>query len=83
MAEWVTASKCPKCGGRMMMSEHFASTHDYLIRKDGRLYKRFRRSAEGPVDCVTAVCLDCETYWDGDNTARENNRLFVRGSGSG
>lgn len=82
MTDWVSAAKCPKCGGRMMMSEHFALTHDYRVRKDGRLYKRYKKSAEGFVDCVTAYCENCKTYWDGDNTACETDGVYVRGKGT-
>ena len=66
----------------MTLSEHFALTHDYLIRKDGQPCKRYRKSEEGPIDCVTAFCDNCKTYWDGDNTIVDSDGVFVRGGGS-
>lgn len=80
--EWKLANKCPHCGGRMTLSEHFALTHDYLIRKDGQLCKRYRKSEEGPIDCVTAFCDACKTYWDGDNTIADADGVYIRGDGS-
>ena len=80
--EWKLANKCPRCGGRMKLSEHFALTHDYLIRKDGQPCKRYTKSDEGPIDCVTAFCDACKTYWDGDNTIVDSDGVYIRGEGS-
>lgn len=79
--EWKLANKCPNCGGRMTMSEHFALTHDYPIRKDGKPFKRYSKSPEGPIDCVTAFCDSCDTYWDGDNTTLDIDGVYIRGDG--
>lgn len=83
MDEWEKANKCPHCGGRMKLSEHFALTHDFLIRKDGRPCKTYRRSDEGSIDCVTAFCDNCNTYWDGDNTIVDSDDIvYIRGRGT-
>ncbi len=82
MEEWEKANKCPHCGGRMTLSEHFAYTHDYPIRKDGKLYKQFKKSEGGPVDCVTAFCDSCHTYWDGDSTIIDRDVVYIRGRGT-
>lgn len=81
MAEWVLANKCPHCGGRMILSEYFSVSHNYLIRKDGQLSKRYRKSAEGPIDCVMAFCDTCKTYWDGDSTICDMDGVYIRGEG--
>lgn len=81
MAEWILANKCPHCGGRMTLSEHFALTHDYLIRKDGTPSKRYTKSPEGAVDCITAFCDNCKTYWDGDSTICDKDGVYIRGAG--
>ena len=65
----------------MTLCVHFALTHDYLIRKDGKLSKRYVKSDEGPIDCVTAFCNDCNTYWDGDNTLDAEDGVWIRGDG--
>ena len=81
MADWILGKKCPHCGGRMVMCEHFALTHDYLIRKDGKLSSKFRKSTEGAIDCTTAFCQECYTFWDGDNTICDNDGVWIRGAG--
>lgn len=81
MAEWKLANKCPHCGGRMTLCVHFALTHDYSIRKDGKVGKRYVKSDEGPIDCVTAFCNACNTYWDGDNTLDAEDGVWIRGDG--
>lgn len=81
MADWILANACPHCGGQMTLSVHYALSHDFKIRKDGQPYKRFRISGEGPIDCVTAYCRDCATYWDGDNTIFAVEGVFIRGEG--
>lgn len=79
--EWVLANKCPCCGGRMVLSEHFNLTHDYLIRKDGQPRKEYKKSSEGAIDCLTAFCSDCGRGWDGDNTALDAGGVYIRGKG--
>ena len=81
-ADWILANKCPHCGGRMTLSEHFALSHDYPIRKDGTTYKRYRKSKEGSIDCVTAFCYTCSTFWDGENTIMGIDGVYIRGNGT-
>lgn len=66
----------------MTMSEHYALTHDYLIRKDGQPCKRYRKSEEGAIDCVTAFCKSCNTYWDGDHAILAGDGVYIRGEGT-
>lgn len=81
MVEWILANKCPHCGGRMILCDHFALTHDYSIRKDGKLSKRYKTSDGGSIDCITAFCSTCKTSWDGDNTVIDEDRVYIRGKG--
>ena len=66
----------------MTLCEHFALTHDYLIRKDGKLAKRYVKSDEEPTGCVTAFCNYCKTYWDGDNTLDAEGGVWIKGDGN-
>lgn len=66
----------------MILSEHFALTHDYIIRKDGQIRRRYSKSPEGPIDVYTALCSDCKTCWDGDNTIVDTDGVYIRGEGT-
>lgn len=66
----------------MTMSEHYALTHDHLIRKDGQPCKRYRKSEEGAIDCVTVYCKNCNVYWDGDHAILDNDGVYIRGEGT-
>ena len=81
MADWILASRCPHCGGRMTAMEHFALTHDYRVRLDGRPSRRFSRSAEGPPDCITVFCEKCRTAWDADHAIWDEDGIFIKGDG--
>ena len=83
MDKWEIANKCPHCGGRMTASEYFSLTHDYIIKKDGNLSKRYTKSEEGSIDCITVRCNSCMSYWDSDNTVVTNNGVYIRGNGEG
>ena len=82
MADWILASRCPHCGGRMTAMEHFALTHDYRVRLDGRPSQRFSRSPEGPLDCITVLCEKCRTVWDSDHAAWDADGIFIKGDGN-
>lgn len=64
MSDWVRVSKCPKCGGDLVLSEYYTYSIDYCITKKGTISKRHTRSDGGPIDCMTACCDKCESFWD-------------------
>lgn len=55
---------CPKCGGTIVVSYLYQTSHDYTLTKRGKLSKRFTRSPEGPMDAAIAGCRDCGTNWE-------------------
>ena len=81
MNGWELANKCPNCGGRLTVSEHFSLSHDFKIRRDGQPCKRFRKSPEGAIDCVTVLCDDCLSYWDGDHATWDYDGIYIKGKG--
>ena len=66
---------------------HWYNSKDYadypidIAGKDGKLSKNYRKSSEGAIDCVTAFCQECYTFWDGDNTICDNDGVWIRGNG--
>ncbi len=83
MAEWKKVTYCPKCGGKLTISEHYAYSLDFSITKKGVLSKKFKKSDGGPVDCITAYCDECNSYWDGSQTIVEHdNTVYLKMMGS-
>lgn len=64
--EWHRVTKCPACGGQLIISEHYTFSRDYMITSKGILSKRFSKSDLGSLDCITAFCPKCETAFDAD-----------------
>ncbi len=79
--KWVSAAKCPHCGGSMTVSVFYSYSRDYRIGRNGQPQKKFKMSCEGSMDVCTATCNDCDTYWDGNNTVWGADGVFVRGDG--
>lgn len=61
--EEVKRTRCPKCGGTIVVSYLYQTTHDYALTKQGRLSKRFTRQSEMPLDESVACCRDCNADW--------------------
>lgn len=55
---------CPKCGGTIVVSYLYQTSHDYVLTKRGKLSKRFTRPGEGALDESIAACRDCDAYWE-------------------
>ena len=67
MREAVKRKCCPKCGGTIVVSYLYQTSHDYRITKNGNLSKRFTRDGEHDLECALAACLVCDVRWeDGD-----------------
>ena len=82
MGEWEQVKCCPVCGGGLIISEYFMLSHDYRITKKGKLSKKWSATDPGPMECTTAYCMDCRTYWDGDHVAVEaDDTVWLRGDG--
>lgn len=67
MREEVRRKCCPNCGGKIVVSYLYQTSHDYEITKRGKLSKRFTRDGEHSMECAIAACSDCDVRWgDGD-----------------
>lgn len=73
MIEWVKVTKCPKCGGELVLSEFYTYSMDFKITKKGVLSKRGTRSDAGPIDCMNAYCENCRTCWDATQVVVEGD----------
>lgn len=79
MKEWIQVTCCPKCGGKLALSEYYTYSLDFTITKKGVLSKKHKRSESWPIDCMTAYCDDCGAYWDGSQTAVEpDNTVWLK-----
>ena len=68
---------CPKCGGTIIVSYLYQTSHDYKLTKKGKLSKTFTRSDEGPMDVAIASCERCPTRWEsGDFSIGEDGTFW-------
>lgn len=62
---------CPLCGGRIIVSDLYQLSHDYVITKKGVLSKRYTKGPEGSMECMIAACENapdkCPAIWDSDS----------------
>lgn len=63
--------RCPLCGGRIVVSDLYQSSHDYVITRKGVLSKRYAKGPEGSMECMIAACEHapdkCPAIWDADS----------------
>lgn len=79
MKQWKRVTSCPFCGGELEISEHYVFSRDYKITKKGLISKKYTLSSEGPMDCVTGFCLDCETAFDSDMiTVEHDGTVYIK-----
>lgn len=67
---------CPKCGGTIIVSYLYQTSHDYKLTKKGKLSKTFTRSDEGPMDVAIACCERCPTRWEAGDFSIEADGTF-------
>lgn len=75
--EWVHVKKCPVCGNKLVVSFYCSFSRDYTITRRGALSKRYSKSVESPLDCVTAACLDCGAEWEQDDVMIVDDKVFL------
>lgn len=81
MSDYTLATKCPHCGGRLMLSEFMSYSRDSLIRKNGQPCKRWSKSPEGSMDAIAVSCMECGTVWDDDHATFGYEGVYIRGDG--
>lgn len=77
-AEGIQRSRCPLCGGRIVVSFLYQYSFDYIVGRKGRLRKTGRRRDGGPMEVAVAGCENeaCDAYWDSDDFFLESG-VFV------
>ena len=80
-SNWILASECPHCGGRMCLNSYYSFSRDYCIGKNGKAHKQSKKSPEGPMDVSTAFCKNCGIMWDANNTMVDNGFVYILGEG--
>lgn len=67
----IKRTRCPLCGGRIIVSDLYQVSHDHVITKSGVMSKRFTKGPEGSIECMIAACEhapdDCPAIWDADS----------------
>lgn len=71
--DWKRVTVCPKCGGRLVISDFYTVTLDRTITSKGVLSRRYSWSDPGPIDCTTAFCTKCKTSFDADAVCVESD----------
>lgn len=56
--------KCPQCNakGTLTLSYMFQISHDYKIKRDGTLPKKYMRSGEHSMEWSIITCSNCDFY---------------------
>ena len=68
---------CPKCGGTIIVSFLYQTSHNYKVNKRGKLSKTFTKSDEGPMEVAIAACESCPARWDADDFTIEADNTFM------
>lgn len=77
MRDGVIRKCCPVCGGRIEISAYYQYAHEYLLNKNGKMSRRYTTRDCGPMEAMTAACLDCGEYWDADQFTIDRDDYFV------
>lgn len=59
-------TKCPLCGGEIIVSNLFQYSHDYRFTKSGRISKRYTTVDNGPIEVAIAGCRCGANWGDGE-----------------
>ena len=76
MREGIRRTRCPVCGGTIVVSDLYQYSYDYEIGKRGKLKKRGRRQDCGSMEVSVAGCLNCGESWDADAFYIEDGMFF-------
>ena len=79
--DWMLASKCPHCGGRMTVSVFYSYSRDYIIGRNGQPNMRSKKSCDGPMDAYVVRCNWCNSTWDEEDTNITERGIFIRWKG--
>ena len=58
-------TKCPLCGGEIIISALYQISHDYKLTKQGRMSKKYTVTNAGSEEAMIAACASgCGAYWE-------------------
>lgn len=81
--EGIPRSRCPLCGGKIVVSFLYQYSLDHVVGRNGRLRKTFKKAEGGPMEVAVAACSDCEAYWDADDFDIFDNVFYDQKYGGG
>lgn len=76
--EWMSASKCPYCGGHMTVRDFYSFTMDYAIKQDGHPSIQGKKSQEERDSAYCVMCDGCLTIWNTKNILWNEDGIFIR-----
>lgn len=60
--------RCPLCGGKIVVSDLYQTSHDFEVRRGGKVSRRYTVTDCGSMEVSVAGCADrCGAYWDADS----------------
>ena len=68
---------CPKCGGTIIVSFLYQTSHDYKLTKKGKLSNKFTKTGEHSMEVAVANCEDCQACWSADDFFIEEDGTFM------
>lgn len=68
---------CPRCGGKILISELCQYTREYSIKLDGTISNRYKKHDNGSMDCMIASCENekCDIMWEDGEFFITDNRF--------
>lgn len=66
MAFDIIRNRCPRCGGKIIVSELHQYSIDQVVGKNGKLLKKRKKEGGCPSECIVASCentANCGTSW--------------------
>ena len=79
MKEWTKVTRCPKCGGTLVVSDFYTFSREYKVTRKGLLSKRYTKTDAGAIECLNAFCTDCNSIWDASEVCVESSgEVFLR-----
>lgn len=74
-------TRCPKCGGRIVVSFLYQLSCDHVITTRGKLSKQYKVTTQGPMEVAFAACEHapdrCLVNWDEDDFVIDAEDRFV------
>ena len=68
---------CPKCHGKIIVSELCQYSFDSAVLKSGKLSKRRKKRDYGSMEMMIAACQSCGLYWNAEGFTFDEQGRFV------